>query len=87
MAYDTGRWLFGGCIQSISSVFGGFHLLLVADGLRPTGPKDSSKAGVDECLDLLQCRNRGSPYFSSMQQDSLYSGVKDSDFDVDGQLR
>ena len=26
----------------------------VADGLKPLDPKDCSKAGVDECLDLLQ---------------------------------
>ena len=57
---------FGGCVQSMFSVFGGFHLLLVvarcvsrvvADGLRPSDSKDSSKAGVDTCLGPLRCRS------------------------------
>ena len=58
----------------------------VADGLRPLDLKDSSRAGIDECLDLLQCRSRGYPCFSSLQQDRFYCGVKDSDFDVDGHV-
>ena len=37
----------------------------VVDGLRPAGPKESSEAGVDECLNLLQCRNRCSPCWVS----------------------
>ena len=60
-------------------------LLLMASGHRIRGIL--SKAGVDECLDLLQCRSRESPCFSSIQHDRVYCGVKDPDFDVDGQVR
>ena len=59
----------------------------VADGLRPSDPKNYSKAGVDECLDLLLCRSRGSTCFGYIQQDRFYCCVKDPDFDVDGQVR
>ena len=37
-------------------------------------------------MDLL-CRSRGSPCFSSIQQDRFDCGVKDPDFDVGGQVR
>ena len=57
-------------------LLGSFPEFFVADGLRTSDPKDSSKAGVDECLDLLQCRNRGSPCFSFIKQDRFYCGVK-----------
>ena len=57
----------------------------VTDGLRPSDLKDSSEAGVDGCLN--QCHSRGSLCFSSIQQDRLYRGVKDPDFDVNGQVR
>ena len=63
-----------------------FQTSSVADGLRPSDLKDSSKAGVDECLGLLQCCSHGFPCFSSIQQDRFYCGIKDPDFDVDGQL-
>ena len=36
-------------------LLGPFLEFSVADGLKPSDPKASSKAGVDECLDLLQC--------------------------------
>ena len=68
-------------------LLGPFPELSVADGFRPSDPKDSSKAGVDECLDLLQCCSHGSPCFISIQQDRFYCGVKDHDFDADGQVR
>ena len=68
-------------------LLGPFPKFSVADGLRPSDPKDSSKAGVDECLDLLQCCSRDSPCFSSIQQDRFYCGVKDLDVDADGQVR
>ena len=66
---DTGCWLSEG-VSSPSPVsledfifywfsLGPFPELSVADGLRPSDPKDSSKAGVGECLDRLQCRSRG----------------------------
>ena len=60
-------------------LLGPFPEFSVADGLGPSDPKDSSKAGVDECLDLLQCRGGGSPCFSSIQQDRFHWGVKDLD--------
>ena len=83
-----------GSVQAACSVFGGSHLLLpgpfpqfsAADGLRPSNPKDSSEAGVDECLNLLWCRNRVSPYFSAIEQGRLYSGAEDPVFDVAGQI-
>ena len=75
----TGHWLTKGVSNpspaSLEDVIfcwlllGPFPEFSVADGLRPSDPKDSSKACVDECLDLLQCRNRSFPCFSSMQQD------------------
>ena len=68
-------------------LLGLFPEFSVADGLKPSDPKDSSKAGVDECLRLLQCCSRGSPCFSSIQQDRFDCGVKYPDFDVDGQVR
>ena len=43
-------------------------------------------AGV-ECLDLVQCRSRGSPCFSSIQQDRFNCGVEYPGFDVDGKVR
>ena len=49
--------------------------------------KDSFKAGVDDCLDLLQHHSRGSPCFSPVQQDMFHCGVDDSNVDVDGQAR
>ena len=94
---DTCHWLLEGVSNpSPASVedfifccllLGPFPELSVADGLRPSDPKDSSEAGVDECLDLLQCRSHDSPCFSSVQQDRFYCGVKDPDFDVDGRVR
>ena len=82
---------FRGCGQSISSGFGGFHLLLVVAWSvsrvlccwwsQAIGP-DSSKVGVDECLDPLQCRSCGSLCFAG----GFYSAGKDPDFDVDGQV-
>ena len=41
-------------------LLGPFPEFSAADGLRSLDPKDSSKVGVDECLDLFQCRSRGS---------------------------
>ena len=35
-------------------LLGLFPEFFVANDLRPSHPKDSSKAGVDECLDLPQ---------------------------------
>ena len=67
--------------------FGPFPEFYVADGLRLSHSKDSSKVDVDECLDLLQCHNRGSPCLSSIRQDRFYCGVTDPAFDVDGQVR
>ena len=55
----------------------------VADVLRPAHPKDSPKAGVDECLSLILCRCGGSPCFSSIKQDRFYSGVENTDLDDD----
>ena len=63
-------------------LLGQFPKFSAADGLRPSDPKDSSKAAVDECLDLFQF-----PCFSSIKQDRFYCFVKDPDFDVDGQVR
>ena len=74
---DTGHWL----SESVSNpspasledfifcrlLLGPFPEFFVADGLRPSNLEESSKAGVDECLDLLQCWSCGSPCFSSMQ--------------------
>ena len=68
-------------------LLGLFPQFSVADGLRPSDLKDSSEAGVDECLDLLLCHSCGSPRFSSIQQDRFHCGVTDPDFDVDGQDR
>ena len=67
-------------------LLGPFPEFSVADGLRPSDPKDSSETGVDECLDLLQCRSRSSPCFSSIQKDR-FCNTKDPDFDVDCQVR
>ena len=93
---DTGHWLSEG-VSDPSPVsledfifcwlFGLFPEFSVANGLRSSDPKDSSMAGVDECLDLPQCRSHGSPCFSSLQQDRCYCGVTDPDFDVDGRFR
>ena len=93
----TGHWLLEGVSNPSQAsledfsvcwlLFGLFREFSVADGLSPWDPKDSSKESVDDCLDLLQCRSRGSPCFSSIQQDRFYCCVKDPDFDVDGQVR
>ena len=61
---DTGHWLSGSVSSPLSASVENFIFCLlllslfpefsVADGLRPSDAKESSKAGVDECLDLLQ---------------------------------
>ena len=94
---NTGHWLSEGeSNPSPASVedfifcwllLGPFPEFSVADGLRSSDPKGSSKAGVDKCLDLLHCRSYDSPCFSSVQQDRFYCGVKDTDFDVNDQVR
>ena len=65
MTCDTGHWLSGESNPYPASLedFIFFWLSLspfpefsVVDGRRPSDPKDSAKAGVDEYLDLLQCR-------------------------------
>ena len=76
---------FEGCISLSPASLGDFIfccLLLgpfpqssVAGGLRRWDPKDSSKAGVDGCLELLHCHSRGSTCFSSIQQHRFYCGV------------
>ena len=91
---DTGHWLSEHVsIPSPASLedlifcwllVGPFPEFSVADGLRPS---DSFKAGVDECLDFLQCRGHSFPCFSSIQQGRFYCGVKDPDLYVDGQDR
>ena len=68
-------------------LLGPFSEFSVADGVRPLDPKDSSKADVDECLNLLSCHSHGSPCFSSLQLNRFYCGVRDPDFNVDGQVR
>ena len=50
-------------------------------------PKNYPKADIDECPDLLRCCSHGSLCFSSIQQDRFYCGVRDPDFDVNGQVR
>ena len=71
----TGHWLSEG-VSNPSPVsledlifcwllLGPFSEFSFADGLRPSDPKDSSMAGVDECLDLLQCHSCDSPCISS----------------------
>ena len=55
-------------------------------GLRSSDLKDSSRTGVDECLDLLHCHSHGSPCFISIQKGSFYCGVENPDFDVGDQL-
>ena len=47
------------------------------DSLQPADPKHSSGAGVDEGLNLLHCCNDGSPGFSSIEQDRIYSCAED----------
>ena len=94
---DNWSVAFRGCVQSIPVsledfifcwlLLGLFPEFSVADSLRSLDLKDSSKAGVDEFLDLLQCGSRGSPCFSSIQQNRFYCGVKVPDFDVAGQVR
>ena len=94
MTCDTGHWLSEGVSNPSPASLEDFiscWLLLglcpefsVADGARPLDQKDSSKAGVDECLDCLQCRSRGSPCISAIQQDMFCCGVEDPDFDVEG---
>ena len=82
---DTSHWFSDG-VSNLSPAslkafifywlfLGPFPEFSVADGLRPLDPKDSSKAGVDECVDLLQCRSRGSLCFSSIQHDRFYCAV------------
>ena len=68
-------------------LLGPFPEFSVVDGLRPSDPKDSSRAGVHECLNLLLRRGRGSLCFSSIQENSFYCSAKDPNFDVDGQDR
>ena len=68
-------------------LLGPFPEFSVADGLRSLEPNYSSKVGVDECRDILQCRSRGSPCFSSIQQFKFYGGVADFNFDVYGHVR
>ena len=58
---------------------GPFPEFSIANVLRSSDPKDSSKAGVEECLDLLQCRSHGSPCFSSIQQDRVFEFDQYSD--------
>ena len=81
-------------VKSISSIFGGFHLLLVDTKSdyrvpccwsQPSRSKDSSEAGVNKCQNLLHY-NCGSPCFSSTGQSRFYSIVEDPDLDVAGQV-
>ena len=58
-------------------LLGPFSEFPVAGGLRPSAPKDSSMTGVDECLNLLQCRSCGFPCFCSIQLDKFCYGVED----------
>ena len=63
---------------------GPFPQFSVPDGLRLSYLKDSFKAGVDECPDLLQCHSCGAPYFSSIQQERFCA--EDPVFDGHGQV-
>ena len=93
---DTGPWLSGGVSNPSPAsledrifcwlLLGPFPEFSAPYSLRPSDPKDFSKAGVDECLDL-QCRSRVSPCFGSIQRYRFYCGAKDPDFVVDGQVR
>ena len=49
-------------------MLGPFPEFPVADGLGPADLKDSTEAGVDEHLDLVECGNCCSPYFSSIAE-------------------
>ena len=53
-------------------LLGPFPQFSVADGLRASD-QDSSKAGVNECLDPLQCCSHSSSCFSSIKQGRFYS--------------
>ena len=64
---NTGHWLSDGVsspspVSLVDFIFcwllsDPFPEFSVAEGLRPSDPKDSSNEGVDEYLDLIQCRS------------------------------
>ena len=80
------QWDFFGGRRERDVLFCWFPEFPVADGLRPADLKDSTKAGVDEYLDLLRCGNGRCPCFSTIE-DRFNGGVEGPDLDADGQVR
>ena len=73
-------------------LLGLFPEVSITDGLRPSDPKDSSKACVDDCLGLLQCRSHAAMVLHALAPHSrtcftVVTGAIDPAFDVDGQDR